>query len=244
MLAMSKQRRRRSGAQAELNFDVGRHGGRREGAGRPEGPNPRLWHRSRDDFSPSHPSLVTLKVRRGIGSIRRWRVVRAIEASFRRACARAGFRLIHYSIQRDHVHLIVEAEDRHALGRAMKSIAARLAVAINKALGRKGRVLADRYHQSVLRCPRQVRNALAYVLLNARRHAAKRRVRLAFASVLDAASSARWFDGWRPDVALDRSPPHPLDTAPAVARPTLWLLTQGWRRHGLIDPNEIPGPAR
>ena len=139
------------------------------------------------------------------------------------------------------MHLIVEAEDRHALGCAMKSIAARLAVAINKSLGRKGRVLADRYHQSVLRCPRQVRNALAYVLLNARRHAAKRRARLAFANVLDAASSARWFDGWRGDVALDRSPPHLLGSVSAVASPTLWLLTHGWRRHGLIDPNEVPG---
>ena len=243
MLAMSK-RKRRSGVQVELNFDAGRHGGRREGAGRPEGPNPRLWHRSRKDFSSTHPSLITLKVRRGIGSLRRWRVVRAIESAFRRACVRPGFRLIHYSIQRDHVHLLVEADDRHALGRAMKSIAARFAVAINQALGRKGRVLADRYHQSVLRCPRQVRNALAYVLLNARRHAAKRRARLAFANVLDAASSARWFDGWRSDVALDHSAPHPLGSAPAVARPTLWLLTRGWRRHGLIDPNEVPGPAR
>lgn len=242
MLVMSR-RKQRASAQAELNFDAGRHGGKREGAGRPEGPNPRLWHRSRDDFSPSHPSLVTLKVSRGIGSLRRWRVVRAIEAAFREACVRPGVRLVHYSIQRDHAHLLVEADDRHALGRAMKSIAARFAVAINQALGRRGRVLADRYHQSVLRCPRQVRNALAYVLLNARGHAAKRRARLAFANVLDAASSARWFDGWRPDVPLDRSAPGLLANAPAVAFPTVWLLTRGWRRHGLIDPNEVPGPA-
>ena len=68
-------------------------------------------------------------------------------------------------------------------------------------------MLADRYHFTVLTCPRQVRNGLAYVLMNARRHAAKRLARLralgrtarplANRGVIDAASSARWFDGWR-----------------------------------------------
>jgi hypothetical protein len=105
-------------------------------------------------------------------------------------------------------------------------------------------VLADRFHNEVLTCPRQVRNALAYVLLNARRHAAKRLAKLRTAKVLDAASSARWFAGWRDDVTLDRSPPHALGRAPAVSAATTWLLTVGWRRHGLLDPNEVPGGLR
>ena len=175
--------------------------------------------------------------------------MREVESSFRKACDRGTFRLVHYSIQDDHVHLLVEADGAKALGRGMKSIAARFARAVNRALKRSGPVLRDRYHFNVLRTPTQVRNALRYVLLNARRHWAKslrRRgkdvakiMRASARPVLDVPSSARWFDGWKGDVALDRSPPSP------VAKAKTWLLALGWRRGGgLIDPNEIPGGVR
>jgi hypothetical protein len=141
--------------------------------------------------------------------------------------------------------LIVEANDGDALGRGMKSLAARFARAINRALQRTGRVLADRYHLRVLTCPRQVRNALAYVLLNARHHAAEQAAKaLEPAHRLDAASSARWFDGWRPGAGVDRSPPRLLGSDPAVASPRTWLLRAGWRKHALIDPSEIPALGR
>ena len=86
-----------------------------------------------------------------------------------------------------------------------------------------------------------MRNALAYVLLNARRHAAKWMAALPSLGRLDAASSARWFFGWREDMEIDRSPPRELGVAPAVARAKTWFLRRGWRIHGLLDPNEIPG---
>jgi REP element-mobilizing transposase RayT len=194
---------------------------------------------------------VTLKVRGGLPSLRRGDVVRELEAAFRPGNERKQFRLVHYSIQADHAHLIVEAKDREALGRGMKSLAARFARAVNRALGRTGKVLADRYHLRILACPKQVRNALAYVLLNARRHAAKRIARLERRGrkveplpnrgTLDGASSARWFPGWRSDVAIDREPPRALGKAAAVAEPRTWFLRAGWRKHGLLDPNEIPG---
>jgi REP element-mobilizing transposase RayT len=164
------------------------------------------------------------------------RLVREVEASFRRACERGRFRLVHYSIQSNHLHLIVEAASTSDLGRGMKSLGARLARAVNRSFGRHGPVLADRYHLHVLRTPREVRNAIAYVLLNARRHAAKLGRRLSRAPNIDPASSGRWFDGWRfrPSlaVAFDR---------PAVAPARAWLLRIGWRRSGLIDPREVPG---
>jgi hypothetical protein len=188
---------------------------------------------------------------RGLPSLRKRRVVREIEACFRAGSEREGFRLVHYSIQRDHAHLIVEARHREALARGMRSLCTRFALAVNRALGRTGRVLADRYHQRILGCPRQVRNALAYVLLNARHHAAQQIARfralgqdvepLPHAATLDGASSARWFDGWRTGAAIDRSPPESLGAAPAVAAPRTWFLRLGWQRFGLIDPNEIPG---
>jgi REP element-mobilizing transposase RayT len=170
------------------------------------------------------------------------RLVRELEKTFARGCERSDFRLVHYSLQGNHAHLIVEARDRHALGRGMKSIGARLARAVNQIADRSGAVLADRYHFRPLRTPREVRNALRYVLLNARRHAATVKKQIEKAVGLDPASSARWFEGWKrrapliADAALAAS-----HDPPAVARARTWLLTTGWRRHGLLDPADVPG---
>ncbi|MGH7288581.1 MAG: hypothetical protein ACREI8_11245, partial [Myxococcota bacterium] len=104
---------------------------------------------------------------------------------------------------------------------------------------RSGPVLDGRYHHRSLRSPREVRRALAYVLLNARRHLAKSRgVSRSATPHLDGASSARWFDGWRPKIA---SRIRVSSSASEVARPRTWLLRMGWRRHGLVDPSEVPG---
>jgi hypothetical protein len=200
-------------------------------------------------FASAHPCHVTVKVRPGLASLRRRGVVREVEASFRVACERGHFRLLHYSIQRDHLHAIVEAEGAGALGRGMKSLAARFARAVNRALGRSGPVLTDRYHVRVLSTPAQVRNALRYVLLNARRHAAKLRGgggrKLPGPVRLDEASSARWFEGWAwvPGGASDAEAEARAAGPPAVSRPRTWLLRVGWRRRGLIDPSDVPGAA-
>jgi hypothetical protein len=194
-------------------------------------------------------------VRKGIASLRQPRVVREVEDAFRRGRARAErhpFRLVHYSLQGNHLHALVEAEGPSALGRGMMSVGIRFARAVNRALGRRGRVLEDRYHVRELASPRQVRNALRYVLLHERRHAAKakpsgvsrgqgtRRVPIR----LDPASSARWFEGWRRGIARDESPAlYGLRSAPAVSRARTWLLRTGWRRHGLLDPSDVPGTA-
>src|SRR5258705_6008758 len=178
-------------------LDRVRHGGRRPGAGRKPGPNPRIRHRSRGSFGHRLPCHVTLKVRDGVPSLRTVRLVRELERSFAASCERNAFRLVHYSIQGNHAHLIVEADDEHALGRGMKAIAARLARAVNRIFRRSGPVLADRYHLHVLRTPREVRNALAYVLLNARKHAVRAGRAVSRVFAIDPASSGRWFDGWQ-----------------------------------------------
>jgi REP element-mobilizing transposase RayT len=198
--------------------------------------NPATRHRSRDRFAGRFPCHVTLKVQAGLPSLRRRRVVSEIERSLEAGCERGSFRVVHYSIQADHGHFLVEAAGREALGRGMKSLAARFARAVNRTLERSGPVLADRYHVRVLRSPRQVRNALAYVLLNVRRHVAQRRGRGALrAAALDPASSARWFEGWTGRCAGPALGPR------SVALPHTWLVKAGWRRHGLISPSEVPG---
>lgn len=168
-------------------------------------------------------------------SLRNGRFVREFERSLRAACERGAFRVVQYSLQRDHAHLVVEADGPAALARGMMSIGARLARAAHRVFRRRGPVLADRFHHRVLRTPREVRNALAYVLCNFRKHgAAAGFMRRDFAAAIDPASSARWFAGWT------RMPVATAD-CPAVAPARSWLLQAGWRRHGPIDPWETPG---
>jgi streptogramin lyase len=125
----------------------------------------------------------------------------------------------------------------------MRALGIRVARAVNRVAERSGRVLADRYHARLLTTPREVRNALRYVLLNARRHAAATRAEVSRVVRLDPASSGRWFDGWKreklEDVVTEGSATDAV--RPAVARARTWLLTVGWRRHGLLDPSEVPG---
>jgi len=186
------------------------------------------------------PAHVTLRVREGMPSLRRQAFVRELRRSFAVACERDHFRVAQFSVQRDHLHLVVEAVDNHALGRGMKSISARVARAVHRAFGRSGAVLRGRYHVRALRTPREVRNALAYVLLNARKHW-KQRTGAAPPVRFDEASSAKWFDGWIRRLQPLCSHVLPAREPPAIASPRTWLLRVGWRRHGLIDPAEVPG---
>ena len=184
---------------------------------------------------------VTLRVRPGVASLRSGALVREWRRSLAEASERGTFRVAHYSLHGDHAHLIVEAQGKDALACGMKSIGARLARAVNRVSGRSGPVLDGRYHHRSLRSPREVRRALAYVLLNARRHLAKSRgIAHSAKAHLDGASSARWFDGWRPEV----DDVCEAQGAPEVSRARTWLLRIGWRRHGLIHPAEVPGTGR
>jgi len=211
-----------------------RWGGARPGAGRKPGPFRRDPHLRRAPLASRHPCHVTLKVRSDIPSLRVRRLVAELERSWREACDRRRFRLVHFSVQSDHVHMIVEAGSAWDLACGLKAIAARFARGVNRVFRRTGRVLADRCHVHVLRTPREVRSAIAYVLLNARRHLAKQGRRPPAIARIDPASSGRWFSGWRTGAPPSLDPP-------AVAAPRSWLLSVGWRRRGLIDPAEVPG---
>ena len=169
--------------------------------------------------------LVTMRAREDVPSLRRESGFVAALRSFVRG-SKDWFRVVHFSVQTDHVHLIVEADSRLGLIRGMQGLAVRCAKAINRELGRRGSVWASRYHARDLKSPREVRKALVYVLLNFRKH-------LHAAPGIDPRSSGRWFDGWAG--ATRRPPPTPL------AEPQTWLLRFGWRLGGgLIDVREGP----
>jgi REP element-mobilizing transposase RayT len=168
---------------------------------------------------------VTLRLRPGLPSLRRPRFVREFRRSLAEVAARGDFRVVHFSLQANHAHFLVEADDRGALGRGMKAVGSRLARAVNRIFTRTGPVLFERYHLHLLPTPRAVRNALAYVLRNGRKHAAQRGIAVRWR--VDPASSAPWFAGWR-----GAPPPAPS----GVSSPRSWLLRVGWRRHGPLDP--------
>jgi len=151
---------------------------------------------------------------------------------------RAHFRICHFSVQRSHLHLIVEANDNFVLAKGMQgfeiSAAKHLNAALRRADGgrRRGTVFPDRYHAVRLTSPRQVRNTINYVLNNWRHHREDRLVSWR----IDPFSSAITFDGWRDGRFLIP----PSYRVPLVWSPATWLLALGWRRSGLIDPADVP----
>jgi REP-associated tyrosine transposase len=165
-------------------------------------------------------------------SLRRRDLVRRFERSLATLRARRDFGVVEYSIQSNHVHLVIEVTSADALGRGMKALGTRFARIVNRVFGRRGAVLRDRYHLRILRTPREVRNALAYVLLNVRKHRAQRG--LATPPRIDPASSARWFAGWADDLLASRD-------LPVVVAARSWLLRVGWLRWGRIALAETPG---
>lgn len=216
------RRHRSSGPQLGL-FQRGAHGGSRPGAGRPAGRRT-VPHRARPVHRSAHPAHVTLRLRPDLPSLRQPRF-EILRSRFARA-SRAWFRLVHFSVQSNHIHFIVEADDAQSLARGMQGLAVRIARAVNRRLGRRGRVFAERYHARVLRGPRATRNAIVYVLQNWKHHQTD-------TIGTDPCSSAPWFDGWRQPIPRWRSPP-------PTAQPQTWLLRVGWKRHGLLGTQERP----
>jgi len=127
-------------------------------------------HRTRPGFSRG-ALHVTTQVRQEVWNLRTHRCFRELRRALERGCARFGFRLIHFSVQGNHIHFIVEAPDQLALTRAMKGLEVRMARALNRVMRRRGPVFADRYHAHLMRTPSEARHACDYVLSNWRVHA-------------------------------------------------------------------------
>jgi len=223
--------------QTELLFH--RRGGWRKGAGRkPKVPGrPGVSHRRRMRFSSARAFHITVRMCSEVANLRGYRMFPVVRRVFCRTAQGRRFRIVHYSVQGNHIHFIIEASDRAALTAGMRRVGIQLALQINRAMGRKkGRVLADRYHQEYLQTPTQVRNAVSYVLCNARRHAWKSSGRVLAAGWLDPYSSSAWFDGWS-----GRAPPRWPKQGDPVAAPKTWLVRRRWRTLGLISINSVPG---
>jgi REP element-mobilizing transposase RayT len=241
---MSSGKRRKTGEQLELVMKPPpTWGGKREGAGRPrkKGAVPRNVRRPK--LKKGAPVHVTLRVVKEVGRLRRPAAYGAIQRAVAACLGRDDFRIVHTSIQGNHIHLLVEADDKRALANGMRAFMVSAAQHLNNARGRRGTVFPARYHAVQLTTPKQVRAALCYVLNNWRRHQEDRAGEPPRAASVDPYSTAILFDGWK-DMPTKFVIPEGYQPMLAC-EPRTWLLKVGWRKHHpLIGLREVPGPLR
>ncbi len=190
---------------------------------------------------------MVLRVVPEVGSLRRRRAYLAIRDATVVAAQREGFQIVHLSLQRTHIHLLVEAVDRIALSRGMQSFQISAAKSLNRAISkgrpgprRRGKVFTDRYYAEIITCPRQARHALSYVLNNWRKHTEDRDSRMA-GWTFDWFSSGWSFADWAEAVDDPVLHPPPARYEPMIVRRSkTWLLSVGWKRYGLISYCEVP----
>jgi len=195
-------------------------------------------HATRPATNNRLPIHITKRVRSDVARLRRYELCKVLREGFVNGCRKDQFRICQFSIQGNHIHMICEAADSAALAAGIQGWSVRIARGLNRHLGRTGSVFYDRYHMEILRTPTQTRNALCYVLQNARRHGEQLESRW---HGMDPFSSAWWFDGWH-DSSWKRglSPPE----ARTVAAAQTWMLRVGWRQCGLIAISEVPRAAQ
>ena len=214
-------------------------GGKRYGTGRkPAGfrrhDSP---HRPRLALDARHPVHVVLRLKDDVPSLRTRTMYGVVHRVCARYLGRPDFRVVHVSIQRNHLHFLIEARDQAALRNGMQGLAICALRALNAALGRIGKIFAYRYHATHIVTARQARNALAYVLNNWRKHRQDCVSPRTLSAAIDPYSSGLAFSGWTERFAIPEGY-SPLPTSPPSTR----LLARDWRRHGLVEPFERPGP--
>ncbi len=226
-------RRRRLPVQQELPL-CSRRGGARPGAGRPKHSSETVPHARRPRLDGRSPLHVTMRVAPGIWNLRSQRGFATVARALREEARCRHVRITQYSVQGNHLHLIIECSDHRTLSRRMRAFAIRFAKAVNRMMARpRGRVIAERYHARKLATPTEVRKALKYVLCNRAHHAAQVGKLASVSGTLDPYSSANTFDGWAEPCRA--SPSHSAHSQELILPPETWLLTDGWRRLGPLS---------
>lgn len=192
----------------QQSFVFRTHGGARPGAGRPKKPHAGLPHVRRSRVTRHVPHHVTVRVRRGTWNLRSQRSFGRFRAALAVVRRRLGFRVVQFSVQTDHVHMLVEATDRRTMSNGVRALLISFARRLNRMMGARGSRFADRFHEHRLETPTEVRNALRYVFGNHVHHLA-RHGKAHLAAIIDVFSSAA--------------------ASIEVAPPESWLLRVGWR---------------
>ena len=219
-------------------------GGKRKRAGRRQVNEVKSQpHRVRPEVTTNQAVHVTLRVAPYVRRLRRLDAYRAIRKAMQVVLARTEFRIVHASIQANHVHLVIEAASKLALARGMQAFQISAARRLNQVdlddagRQRRGSVFADRYHAEIVTTPTHARHTLSYVLNNWRKHKEDRAPH-AKGWLVDKYSSAINFAGWAE--GYNWIVPEDHESLP-VATPESWLLREGWKLGGPISIYEVPG---
>ncbi|HEY0476991.1 MAG TPA: transposase [Kofleriaceae bacterium] len=223
-------------------------GGKRRGAGRPpKGTRAGSPHKERPYLNARYPVHVVLRTVGAVGNLRRRCVYQAIREATITTARREDFRIIQLSIQRTHIHLLVEAESKRALSSGMQGFQISAAKQLNAAISkgtpgprRRGPVFPDRYHAEIITSPRQARHALSYIMNNFRKHQEDRQAPMS-SWAIDWFSSAVTFPGWAEygDEPFFWRGPETYDPL-VVYQPKTWLLREGWKKSGPISYGDVP----
>jgi putative transposase len=228
-----------------------KRGGKRRRAGRkPKGRRAGSPHKARPELKARHPVHVVLRAIGAVGSLRRRLTYKAIREATLTTARREDFRIVHVSIQRTHIHLLVEADHKDSLSSGMQGFQISAAKHLNAAISRgksgprrRGTVFPDRYHAEVITSPRQARHAMSYVLNNWKKHEEDRDLPMREWKV-DWFSTAAMFPGWAEYRPYEEEPflwRGPVSYDPLVVyQPRTWLLREGWRKSGPISCHEVP----
>jgi REP element-mobilizing transposase RayT len=234
------------GRKRHVQQELFRRGGKRKGAGRkPKGARAGSRHQERPEIKSRYPLHVVMRVVPAVGSMRRRAMYKAMRDATITAALRERFRIVHISLQRTHVHMLVEAETKEALARGMQGFQISAARNINTVLGdryrrRRGKVFADRYHVEVIKSPTRARRALVYVLGNWRKHGEDRHGD-ARTWLVDPFSTAILFPDWEElEGKAFMWPMRETYDPLVVRRPASWLLREGWKLCGPISARDVP----
>ena len=187
--------------------------------GRPKKAGAGIPHAKRPPVSPDQPHHITIRVRKGTWNLRSQRCFRQIAKAFAVANRRETIRVVHYSVQGNHLHLLVEANDRAAMSNGVRALLISMARRVNDLMDKSGSLFTDRFHEHVLTTRSAVRTALRYVLTNASKH-------FGHAGV-DPYSSGPWFAGWPEGTRMPRW--LPCTGPPTVAAKSRLLCTESCR---------------
>ncbi|HSS02451.1 MAG TPA: transposase [Kofleriaceae bacterium] len=238
--AVSRKPRKR-----HIQQDLFRRGGKRRHAGRkPKGTRAGSPHQARPTIKANQALHVVMRVVPEVGSMRRRELYKAVRDATLIAALRERFRIVHVSIQRNHVHMLVEAHNNLALARGMQGFQISAARNVNTALRvggrrRRGPVFADRYHLEVITSPTRAHRAISYIL-NWRKHNEDQRG-LASTWLVDPFSSGISFPGWKElDDKAFMWPIRETYDPLFVRRPESWLLREGWKLVGSISARDVP----
>ena len=200
-------------------------------------------HVARDDHDWRHPVHVSMRRTKLAPSLRSERVYRTILEQLARAKGQR-VRVVHFSVQHDHLHLIVEGQDRLDLSNQMRKLFSRIALTVNAVAKRRGSLFRDRHHRRELSSPTQTRNALVYVLFNDRKHEAQGGGPISERMLheLDDRTSVGWIrdSDWAENA---RPPPdtlarlrsrnlHGASGESPISEPRTWLVQRGWFEQG------------